>query len=138
MILPHLNYCAVIWGNDYDTYIKRIVLLQKRALRIINKKPYLYSSNDLFIKHKVLKFKDMVKEQSIMIILAFINNALPNPIAGMLTREPVTSTRHPKHFIVPFASRNYILFALSCSAPRIWNSIIASKFIERYRKCSQK
>ena len=61
----------------------------------------MYPSNDLFIKHKVLKFKDMVKEQSIIIILVFINNDLPNPIAGILTREPVTSTRHPKLDIVP-------------------------------------
>ena len=102
--------------------------MQKRALRIIDKKPYLYPSNDLFIKHKVLKFKDMVKEQSIMIILAFVNNVLPNPIAGMFKREPATKTRHPKHFTLPLASRNYRLFALSCSAPRIWNSLIADKF----------
>ena len=40
----------------------------------------------------------------------------------------VKRCRHPKHFTVPFASRNYRLFALSCSAPRIWNSTIASKF----------
>ena len=52
-------------------------MFQKRALRIIDKKPYLYPSNDLFVKHKILKFKDMVKEQSIMILLAYISNALP-------------------------------------------------------------
>ena len=63
LVLPHLSYCAVLWGNNYDTNIKRIAMFQKRALRIIDKKPYLYPSNDLFIKHKILKFKDMVKEK---------------------------------------------------------------------------
>ena len=127
LILPHLNYGAVIWGNNYDSNIKRKVMLQKRALRIIDKKPHLYPSNDLFIKQNVLKFKDMVKEQSIMIILAFVNNALPNPIAGMFKREPETNTRHSKYFCIPFASRSYILIALSCRAPRNWNQLIASK-----------
>ena len=128
LVLPHLSYCAVIWGKNYDTNIKRITMLQKRALRIIDKKPYLYPSNDLFIKYKMLKFKDMVKEQSIMIVLAFIKNELPRPMAEMFKREPATNTRHPKHFAIPFASRNYRLFALSCSAPRIWNEVIAPEF----------
>ena len=128
LVLPHLSYCAVIWGKNYDTNIKRITMLQKRALRIIDKKTYLYPSNDLFIKYKMLKFKDMIKEQSIMIVLAFIKNELPRPMAEMFKREPATNTRHPKHFAIPFASRNYRLFALSCGVPRIWNEVIVPEF----------
>ena len=128
MILPHLTYCAVIWGRNYDSNIKRIVLLQKRALRIIDKKPYLYPSNGLFIKHKILKFKDIVREQSIMIVLSYINNALPSPISRMFMYDKTKNTRQAKHLVTPMASRNYRSFALSCSAPRIWNDVIASKF----------
>ena len=128
LILPHLSYCAMVWGRTYETNIKKITLLQKRALRIVDKKPYLYPSNDLFIKHKVLKFKEMVKEQNIMILLALINNTLPSPIARMFKKEVPTNTRQTKHFAIPAASRNYRLFALSCSAPRLWNDIIASQF----------
>ena len=118
----------MVWGRTYETNIKKITLLQKRALRIVDKKPYLYPSNDLFIKHKVLKFKEMVKEQNIMILLALINNTLPSPIARMFKKEVPTNTRQTKHFAIPAASRNYRLFALSCSAPRLWNDIIASQF----------
>ena len=45
LIYPYLNYCAIIWGSNYDTNIKRIMFLQKRAIRIISKRPYLHPTN---------------------------------------------------------------------------------------------
>ena len=38
LILPHINYCAAVWGSNYFTRIFRIFKLQKRAVRIIDKK----------------------------------------------------------------------------------------------------
>ena len=37
MIFPHVNYCNIIWGNTYASYMAKIYLLQKRAVRIITK-----------------------------------------------------------------------------------------------------
>jgi len=34
MILPHLTYCNLIWGNACKTYLQNIYRLQKRALRV--------------------------------------------------------------------------------------------------------
>ena len=126
LILPHLTYCAVIWGSNYEINVKRVFMLQKRTLRIVDRKPYIYPSNELFVKHKILKFKDIVKEQSLMILLAYIKDVLPGPVARMFKYERATNTRQAKHFDIPVALRNYRLFALSCNAPIIWNSIIAS------------
>ena len=39
LVLPHINYCAFIWGSNYSTRVYKIVRLQKRARRIIDKKP---------------------------------------------------------------------------------------------------
>ena len=35
LILPHLMYCAEVWGNTYFSNLKCLYLAQKRALRII-------------------------------------------------------------------------------------------------------
>ena len=128
LILPFLTYCAVIWGRNYDSNIKRIMLQQKRAVRIIDKKPFLYPSSQLFVKHKILKLKDIVREQSIMILLARINGTLPSPISQLFMYEEKKNTRNVKHFATPLALRNYRLFALSCSAPRTWNTIVTPSF----------
>ena len=76
LLLPHLNYCAVIWGRNYETAVKKLLILQKRALRIIDKKPFLHPSKPLFIKYKVLRIRELVIEQSIMILLAHINKKI--------------------------------------------------------------
>jgi hypothetical protein len=128
LIYPYLNYCAIIWGNNYDTNIKRIMLLQKRAIRIVSKKPYLHPTHELFIEHKMLKIKEIVKEQSIFILLRFINDTLPRPISQLLKYSNISRTRQVNHFAAPRALTNYKLFAFSCSAPRVWNTIVAPMF----------
>ena len=128
LVLPHLNYCAAIWGKNYPSNIKRLKLLQKRAVRIIDKKPYLYPTNSLFIKHNILKFEDIVKEQCLMILLAHVTNTLPCPILKLFKHQEQSITRQSHHFATPLALNNYRLFSLSCNAPRIWNKIVGSMF----------
>ena len=48
LVLPHLNYCAVIWGSAYHSRLKSIITLQKRAMRIIDNKPFRFPSSELF------------------------------------------------------------------------------------------
>ena len=35
LILPYLNYGILAWGHAHATYLDRILLLQKKALRIV-------------------------------------------------------------------------------------------------------
>ena len=93
----------------------------------MDKKPYLYPSNGLFVKRKILKLHDIVREQSIMILLAYINNMLPGPMPCMFKFEKTKSTRLAKHVLIPITLKDYRLFALSCSAPGVWNEQIATK-----------
>lgn len=128
MILPYLNYCAAVWGSNYNTTIKCLIKFQKRAIRIIDKKPFPYPTGMLFKKYKILKFPDIVKEQSIMILLAFINKTLPEQIADMFKFYRPTGTRLAKHFFVPFVQTNYRAFSLSYYGPKTWNQIICPLF----------
>ena len=38
-ILPYLYYCNLAWGGTYKANLQRIVILQKRALRIVKSLP---------------------------------------------------------------------------------------------------
>ena len=54
-ILPHFDYCSIIWGNCSQTQMYRLKKIQKRAARIIlDKNYYDYSirSADLFAELK--------------------------------------------------------------------------------------
>mgnify|MGYP000259112547 CR=1 FL=1 len=41
LILPHLNYGILAWGNAAACYLEKVILLQKKAVRIINNVDYL-------------------------------------------------------------------------------------------------
>ena len=128
LILPYLNYCASVWGTNYSTRIDKLVKLQKRALRIIDKKPYYYHTRDLFIKYKLLRFPDLVKKQQILILLGFLNETLPRPMLEMFEYHRPANTRIVQHFKMPYARTNYKSFSLSVAAPRAWNMIVCKLF----------
>ena len=128
LVLPYLNYCAVVWGSNYPSRLEKLLKLQKRAIRVIDNKPYLYPTNNLFVKYKVLKFHDIVKIQNILIMLGYLNESLPISISNMFDRHVSVNTRAVKHFHVPYAPTNYRSFSISYTAPDVWNRIICQMY----------
>ena len=59
MILPYLYYCNLAWGGTYKTNLQRIVILQKRAVRIVNNSTYDANTGPIFKKLELLKFHDI-------------------------------------------------------------------------------
>ena len=127
-ILPHLSYCAMIWGSAYQTRLQKIIVLQKRAVRIIDCKPFLFPSNELFVKYKLLKLPDLVVQQNISVLLAYLNNSLPSLISNLFNLNEPLNTRAPGHFVIPFSRYNFRTFSLSFTAPKSWNMIVCNLF----------
>ena len=65
LIFSHLNYAVEIWGSTHNIYLNRILILQKRAIRLIShcdKRLEDYSlqpSDPLFYKLQIHKIKDI-------------------------------------------------------------------------------
>jgi len=53
-MLPYLNYACEIWGSTYETRLKILVVLQKRAIRLVDKPNYREHSEPLFAKYECL------------------------------------------------------------------------------------
>ena len=57
MIPPYLNYCNLVPASRYKTGLQRIVILQKRVIRIVNKSDYCAHTDPIFKKlNSLLKF----------------------------------------------------------------------------------
>ena len=104
LILPHLCYCAVVWGGSYTALkgpprLSKIVKLQKRALRVIDSKPYLYLSNDLFVKYRVLKLPELRADHWTKyngIVGVFKWHVTPVPVSTVSYQRTII-TRAPEH-----------------------------------------
>ena len=59
LIYSYLQYCMLEWGSTYPTHLRRLVLLQKRIIRIISKKGFDAHTNPLFQSLTILKLEDI-------------------------------------------------------------------------------
>ena len=59
LILPHLNYAIPVWGNVKNSEIKRLNILQKKAVRHITNSKYNSHTSPLFKKLKLLTLTDI-------------------------------------------------------------------------------
>ena len=159
LILPYFTYCLVIWGSNYETSLQPVILLQKRAIRLIAGAGRITHTGPLFREFKLLKIVDLLKYQLILILHDFLYGRLPHSLARRFnTYEPVRNIRENVHFceviytdngerIPNYRHKNYLLFTLFSQAPRIWNRTIASLIpdihdipssISLFKKCVKK
>ena len=61
IILPYINYCCLIWGTGYAHHINKLLIIQKRAMRIIEGIYAPQSANPVFKSIISLKFKTLQK-----------------------------------------------------------------------------
>ena len=73
----NLNYCSLVWTQNYNA-INCLVILQKKALRIMNYQPRNSHTSPLFRKAAALKFKNKINLENILFISKSINNPLPS------------------------------------------------------------
>ena len=48
MVQPYLTYGIILWGSTYQSYLKRTVILQKKAIRYMHKAHYNAHTKPLF------------------------------------------------------------------------------------------
>ena len=56
----HINYCSIIWGIIYHSNIKCIQILQNKCMRAIYKLDNKTNIDYIFLRHNILKFKDII------------------------------------------------------------------------------
>ena len=77
LVYPYLNYCILVWGSTYPTNLNRLVLLQKRVIRIISREVYDAHTDPLFKKLRMLKLNDIYLLQLGTFMYKYNNNLLP-------------------------------------------------------------
>ena len=60
MIFPYSHYCNIVWASTYTSRLQKIVVFQKKIIRIISVRKYQDHTSNYFNELHILKFRDII------------------------------------------------------------------------------
>ena len=94
MVLPHLQYCLIVWGDFQEgrniVVAEGLLRLQKRFMGLIAGKRGRFHADPLFLEYGVLKIGDLYRQQLRVHAWQFWQGRLPQSQAAMLGRVEAT------------------------------------------------
>ena len=125
-IYPYYHYCNEVWGNAYPSHLRRLYVLQKRAIRIIAKVEPLTPSSTLFKRLKILTLPSINFHLTAQFMFRVFRHLLPNLFDDMFIRNVDVHhyhTRQNKDVHVPPIRTNRTKMTISYKGVIIWNNI---------------
>lgn len=117
----HITYCVETWGVQYFSYINRVTLLQKRALRIITFSRVNDSSAPLFSRLNIMPLTNARDHKLACMVKDIFENNIP--FSHSILQWPHRETRNQTylHFNLPVIHNNYGKRSIAFSGAVIWN-----------------
>ena len=78
ILLPYLIYCCITWGFTYQTYINKILYIQKKAICMITHSPFQCHSSPLFKKTNNLNIFQIIECNASIFMFQKLNSTVPN------------------------------------------------------------
>ena len=129
IIYSFLTYSVLAWGNSYVTNIKSLIILQKRAVRIITFSDYRAHASPLFKTLNLLKFPDIVKLYTGTFMLQYSKDLLPVDFNNFFTeiknvhQHNTLLASRKITYTLPLPRTNYGIFNIIFFGPKIWNPL---------------
>ena len=121
IIKPYFTYCITLWGNTFKTHLNKLVILQKKIIRLITFSDYRAHTQPLFLKLKFLTVKELYTYFSVIHIFKCIKCLYPSMFwkSFILNR----SQRYPFNIQQLFYNKNMCKCSLRFCGPAIWNKL---------------
>ena len=126
LIQPYLNYCNVIWGAADKTTIQPVLVLQKKAIRIINRVHYLEHTKPLFESMRILTIHQIYDLNCILFIYKCLNtNKYPTFKNEMIRNSQCHNynTRNSSDFRLPVSRLKNVRQSFFYKGTDLWNRL---------------
>ena len=128
IVYPHLTYGITVWGSAHETHKSKLILTQKKIIRIINGSKYDAHTEPIFKKLNILKLDDIYKLCVAKYCHNYFTSSLPSNILTLFSTISDIhehATRHntchtlKKYKPRTVTTRQHII----CNGPNVWNSL---------------
>ena len=121
LILSHLAYCNLAWGNSYSGHLNAIKLLQKRAVRMTHSN-YSSPSIPLFIKMKILPIQELITLNTLVFMYNFHSGKLPCIFKSMFVSNSSIHSHNTRQQSLLHKNSVHVLRMLFIHC-RMWESL---------------
>ena len=127
LILPYISYGICAWGHAAETHLHKLLVLQKRALRLMFFAEPRTHAVPLFLETKQLPISFLLFEQMSLLMYDVHNNLAPDNIKNMFTKLSsvhsyrTRSVTNENYYVEQVRTEN-MKRAFSISGALIWNS----------------
>ena len=123
----HITYGLVFWCNSSNSLLQQIILLQKRAIRIVDFNSYLAHTKPIAKDLGILLFNDLVKYVQCMFMFKVFHSIYPNVVTSNFCKVCQISQHFTRQFMFNFFVKPYHLkfvqgFILH-SGVSVWNNL---------------
>ena len=126
LILPHLTYGIVAWGNANAYLLKRMSVLQKRAIRVISGSSYNSHTPPIFKKLNLMTLYDLFQLECCKIYAKFCIKALPQYITYQINTtvsDHNYPTRNNLDALLPLVNTKIEEQLIQFKVVKAWNSL---------------
>lgn len=129
MILSHIEYCFTNWSFAGITILKPIEQLFKRAIKVLERKPYSHHHCNILAKHSFLSFDNFKVFKHVCLIYKSLHGLCPPPLGEFIkrmdskigTRSATRGDCEVQHRRTTFGQN-----VLSIKGSRSWNNLPTS------------
>jgi len=133
LIHPHLLYCSNIIGCANASNLKKISILQKSAIRLINNKNHNFPTTQLFLNHGILPFKQILEYQKSSFMHSVFYGSSPKTFNEIFQKNPIRhdhDLRNHNNFAVPRPRLDWFKRMPPFSFTSHWNSLEEAKLYQ--------
>ena len=126
LVLPYLLYCIPLWGHTYQSRLNKLVKLQKKAIRIVDKADYIEHTLPIFKKYNAMTLNDICRFSTATIMYKIMQCDVPQKIQNMVnlvnnvhsyeTRQTLNCYIYPTRTVLK--SQTFRI-----QGPMIWNQL---------------
>ena len=128
LISPYISYGLIAWGQASKTHLEKILILQKRAVRLINFLPFRTHAIPYFAQSNILPITVLYFKLSSTLMLDITTNSAPQNICNLFTstqdiHQYNTRSASSGNYYINHSRLNHHKNYFSIVGAKIWNSI---------------
>ena len=112
-----------VWGLTSNKNLNEIEILQWKCIRIITDSDFRSPTNHLFIRHKILKVREILDLNQLQLAFNFLDKSLPSNLNNLFKSNDEIHTYHTRfNFYIPSVDTSiYGIDSIKFHCPNLWN-----------------